>query len=533
MPLLPTKPLTGVLEPFNDRVFGMLWGAWFAANLTMWTNDVAAAWLMTQLTDQVVLVALVQSASTLPVFLLGLPSGALADIVDRRRYFASTQLWVGSVALILAALALTNSLTAHGLLMLTFANGIGMAMRWPVFAAIIPDLVPKERLSAALSLNAVAMNVSRIVGPALAGMLLASFGSGAVFVLNAALAMVSFTLIMQWKSAPRTSALPGERFVGAMRVGLQHVWQSPRMRGLLLKIFLMFFQAAPLTALMPYIAKRLGTDAGGFTLLLASMGVGAVIAALNVNRVRVAFSRDHIVRVGTAFQAAATVAMAFVPNLPLGCVVMFFTGAAWISTVNTLTMSAQMSLPNWVRARGMSTYQVALMGGSAAGAAVWGQLASWTSLTTSMLCAAAVGFIGLAWTWRLGLAAEHDEDLTPAKALSTPVSLIPVQPDAGPVMVTVEYQVDLARAAEFATLMQATRAARLRQGALSWGLFRDTEDPSRYIEYFVDESWVEHLRRHERFTAADVELREMRRAFHLGEEAPRVRRYVAEPLRKG
>ena len=218
------------LAPLKGPVFRMLWLAWLAANVTMWMNDVAAAWLMTTLTDSAVMVALVQAASTLPVFVLGLPSGALADIVDRRRYFAVTQLWVACVALLLCLASLAGALSAPLLLALTFANGIGLAMRWPVFAAIVPDLVPRHELPAALALNGVAMNMSRVIGPVLAGALLAGAGSAAVFALNAVLAIVAFVLILRWKSQRKVSALPGERFLGAMRVGLQHVAQSPRMR---------------------------------------------------------------------------------------------------------------------------------------------------------------------------------------------------------------------------------------------------------------------------------------------------------------
>ena len=197
--------LPAALEPLRGPVFRGLWAASLAANLTMWMNDVAAAWLMTQLTTSPVMVALVQTASTLPVFLLGLPSGAMADILDRRRYFAATQLWVAVNALVLAALSLAGMLTAPLLLLLTFSNGIGLAMRWPVFAAIVPQVVPRSQLPSALALNGISMNLSRVVGPVLAGGLLAAFSPAAVFVVNALLAVVAFVLILRWRSVPRSS----------------------------------------------------------------------------------------------------------------------------------------------------------------------------------------------------------------------------------------------------------------------------------------------------------------------------------------
>ena len=520
------------LAPLKGPVFRMLWLAWLAANVTMWMNDVAAAWLMTTLTDSVVMVALVQAASTLPVFVLGLPSGALADIVDRRRYFAVTQLWVASVAMVLCLASLAGALTAPLLLALTFANGIGLAMRWPVFAAIVPEVVPRHELPAALALNGVAMNMSRVIGPVVAGALLASAGAAVVFALNAVLAVAAFVLILRWKSQRKVSALPGERFLGAMRVGVQHVTQSPRMRSVLIRIFLFFLQSTSLNALLPLVARNLhGGGAGTFTLLLAAMGGGAVAAALYLPSLRQNISRDQFVRWGTGVHALAAVTVVFAPSLWLAVPAMAVAGMAWIATANSLTLAAQMALPNWVRARGMSIYQMALMGGSAAGAALWGQVASWSSVPASIVAAAVAGPLVLLLTRRLSVDGGADEDLSPAKPGSAaPTPLVEPLPDDGPVMVTVEYLIDPTRADDFMAVMEETRRARLRQGALSWGLFRDPTAPGRYIEYFLDETWVEHLRRLERFTAADVGLREKRLAFHLGAEPPKVQRFLGESI---
>ncbi len=522
--------LPPTLQALRLPVFRMLWLAWLAANLTMWMNDVAAAWLMTQLTDSAVMVALVSAASTLPVFLLGLPSGALADIVDRRRWFAATQLWVACVAVLLALLSMADALDAHLLLALTFANGIGLAMRWPVFAAIVPEIVPRERLSPALALQALAMNISRVLGPVFAGALLAASGSTSVFVLNALLSLAAFVQVLRWRSPPHISALPGERFVGAMRVGLQHVMQSPRMKAVLVRVFLFFLQSTALTALLPLVARRLGGDAGSFTLLVSSMGIGAVVAALTVPQLRERVRHDTIARIGTLVVAAATVVVAWAPALWIASLALVTAGVAWISTANTMTMSAQMALPNWVRARGMAIYQMALMGGSAAGAALWGQVAGRFDIRTALLTASAAGLIALLATRRLSLQGGQGEDLSPAPAQPVPEPAIDFEPEQGPVMVTVEYLIDPARAPAFSAVMEQTRLARMRQGALSWGLFRDTGQPGRYIEYFVDENWTEHLRRMERFTAADIGLRERRMAFHVGPGQPRVTRYLAEDL---
>jgi len=519
------------LEPLRRPVFRGLWLAWLAANMTMWMNDVAAAWLMTTLTTSPVMVALVQTASTLPVFLLGLPSGALADTVDRRRYFAGTQLWVAVNALVLAALSLAGLLTAELLLALTFVNGVGLAMRWPVFAAIVPQVVPRDQLPSALALNGIAMNLSRVIGPVVAGALLSTVSSAAVFVLNAVLAAVAFWLILRWRCEPTTSALPGERFVGAMRVGLNFALRSPRLKAVLLRIFLFFLQSTALVALLPLVARGLhGGGPGTFTVMLSCLGAGAIVAALYFPRWRARWSRDQFVAAGSVVHAAMSLLIVVVPELWVALPAMFVVGMAWISVANTLAVSAQVVLPDWVRARGMSIYQMALMGGSAAGSLLWGQVAALTSVRWSVIAAAVFGTLVLLLTRRMSVEGGAEIDFTPAPVVGVPAPEVEIGPDDGPVMVTLEYQIDPARAAEFSQVMERTRRARLRQGALSWGLFRDVSSPGRYVEYFVDENWLEHQRRLERFTAFDAGLREQRLAFHLGAAPPVLRRYVADRL---
>ena len=522
-------PTPAALAPLKEPVFRGLWLAWLAANMTMWMNDVAAAWLMTSLTTSPVMVALVQTASTLPVFLLGLPSGALADILDRRRYFAATQLWVSVNALVLAGLSLSGLLTAHMLLLLTFSNGIGLAMRWPVFAAIVPQVVSRADMPAALALNGIAMNLSRVIGPVLAGALLAAFSPAVVFVLNTVLAAAAFTLILRWKSTPRSSALPGERFVGAMRVGLNFTMQSPRLKVILLRIFLFFLQSTALVALLPLVARGLhGGGAGTFTVMMSCVGAGAIVAALYFPKLRQRFNRDQFVSGGTLIHAVLSCLIVGVAEIWVALPAMVVIGMAWISVANSLTISAQVAMPDWVRARGMSIYQMALMGGAAAGSLLWGQVASLVGVREAVFGAAAFGMIVLLLTRKLTVEGGAEIDFTPALARTPPSPSDTVGADEGPVMVTLEYQIDPARAADFADIMQRTRRARLRQGALSWGLFRDVAEPGRYVEYFVDENWLEHQRRLERFTAFDAELRAQRLAFHLGAEPPQLRRYVGD-----
>jgi MFS family permease len=522
----PAPAPAGPLDPLKLPVFRMLWSTWLLANLCMWMNDVAAAWMMTTLTTTPIWVALVQSASTLPVFLLGLPSGALADILDRRRWLVATQFWLAGTAVVLCVAVAMDLMNAPLLLALTFANGIGLALRWPVFAAIVPELVPRPQLPAALGLNGIAMNASRIIGPLAAGALIASAGSLWVFVLNAVMSVASGFIVLRWRREHTPNPLGRERLVSAMRVGVQFVRQSLRMRAVLVRISIFFLHSTALLALLPLLARGLENGgAGTFTLLLAAMGSGAISAVLVMPRLRQAYVRDQLVLRGTLLQSAATAVMAVAPNAWVAVLAMFFGGAAWIAVANSLSVSAQLALPDWVRARGMSMFQMAIMGASAFGAALWGQIATVSSLQASLLIASVTGVLTMGAALRYVLDGEVDDDVSPAASGWADVPPH-APPGEGRLVIMIEYLIDPARAAAFHAVMQQTRRTRLSEGAIGWELLHDSAEPGRYVEEIVDESWTGHLRRFHRATAADLALRERRLAFHLGEGPPVVRRYV-------
>ncbi|WP_020680130.1 MFS transporter [Marinobacterium rhizophilum] len=532
---MPTPGAPGsAWSPLRHGVFRMLWFAWLTANLCMWMNDVAASWLMLSLSDKPLMVALVQAAATLPVFLLGAPSGALADILDRRRYFIATQVWVAMVGAVLCLVALAGGLTPTLLLLLTFANGIGLAMRWPVFSALVPELVPRAELGKALALNGVAMNGARIVGPMIAGVIIGWGGSAYVFLLNALLSMLVALALIRWKHESKVSTLPAERFFGAMRVGFQYFRQSPEFRGLLLRAVSFFLFSIAAVALLPLVAKQLpGGNASTFTLLLATMGGGAILSAMLLPRVRQFLGRDQVAQYGILLNAVATLWLALAPNLWLALPALLLSGLTWLATANSFSVSVQLSLPDWIRARGMSMYQMAMMGGSAIGAALWGQVASLTDIRTSLIVAALSAVLALLLVRRIPLEAAVRRDLTPSPFWKMPQLSVQVEPHREPVMVQVEFRIDPARAEEFMALMQESRGARLRNGALSWELFQDVAQPGRFVEYFVDGSWVEHMRQHERVTAHDQALWERKQAFQLGDQAPSISHFVARRVRRG
>ncbi|HEX5804869.1 MAG TPA: MFS transporter [Macromonas sp.] len=515
------------LAPLRLPLFRMLWIASLMANVTMWMNDVAAAWTMTTMTTNPLWVALVQTASTAPVFLLGLPSGAMADTLDRKKFFMLTQLWVTLVAAVLSAVVFLNGLSPGLLLALTFANGIGMAMRWPVLAAVIPEVVPRTELPTALGLNSMSMNASRIVGPIVAGALIASAGSAWVFLLNAVLSVGTVVLISRWQREHTPSPLGREPLWTAMRVGLQYVGQSAPLKGILLFSALTFFHLTALTALLPLVAHRLEGGAGTFTLLLSTMGAGAVAATLLVPHLRHRFSRDALLLGCSVVLSAGTATIALTPHTWVAVAAMGLFGGAWFTQANVLSVAAQVCLPDWVRARGMALFQMSVMGAGAAGAALWGQVASHTSVSHSLGLAAVTGLLSMALALRLRPDSGRVDDLTPHRQFIAPQTDTP--PPPGRVLVQIEFRIDPTRADDFRALMrEESRSSRLRLGARSWELLEDLDTPGRFLEIFEETSWTDHLRRYDRITAADVALRERRLAFHLNNDPPAVTRFLME-----
>ncbi|MGE0798831.1 MAG: MFS transporter [Lautropia sp.] len=517
--------------PLARPVFRMLWLTWLTSHTCMWMNDVAAAWLMSSLHPSPAWVAAVQAAATLPVFLLGVPSGALADILDRRRYFLFTQIWLAAIALLMFVIISAGQMTAELLIVLTFLNGIGLALRWPTFSAIVPELVDRAQLPAAMGLNGIAMNASRIAGPLIAGAIIASSGSRYVFLLNAVLSIASAIAIFTWRRQQKASVLPGERFLGAIRVGLRYVRASLHFRPLLVRVGMFSFHTSVTMALLPLLARELrGPDPHAFTLLLACLGLGAISSVLVLPRLRGRYDADRLVRDGSLLQAAAVAGIALSPWYPLTMLLMGVNGMAWIAIANSLSVSAQLSLPNWVRARGMAVFQVAMMGCGAVGALCWGQIATVSDVRTAILVAALSSVLMLVLAHRVRIAHPPAEQVD-LISREPPVAVGDVPGHAGPVVVLIEYRIDPAQRREFLAVMEETRRSRLQQGAISWELLRRSDDPAIYTEMMVDETWVDHLRHFDRTTAADIVLRDRRRQFHLGDEPPKVTRSIGQRLR--
>lgn len=497
----------------------------------MYANDVAAAWMMTSLTTSATLIALVQTAANLPVLMFGLPSGALADILNRKHFLVFTQLWLAINATLLFVSSVSGLLDPIFLLVLTFINGVGLAMRWPVYAAIVPDLVPRDTLHLALGLNSIAMNASRILGPLIAGLIIAGIGTKYVFALNMMLSLAMCSIVLRWKNQSYVSTLPGERFFGAMRVGAQFIRQSRPMRSILIRSFLFYMQSSSLLALLPIIAKsHFEGDANTFTLLLSCLGFGAIVIGSQLHYLRDKFTPHQMVTYGIIFLSICSAGVVLAPSIWYAAPIMVLSGMSWFSVGNTLSTASQLSLPNWIRARGMSFYQMSLMGGSALGAFVWGKITNSTDVTTGVMASAIFGIVALLVIHKHRIQDHEAEDLTPVCPIERPHPSREIDVNEGPVMISIEYHINQGHVDQFRLIMAKTRRSRLKQGALSWSLFEDAEQEGKFLEYFVFETWADYLRRFDRFTADDLMMQEERHRLHIDSNPPRLTRRIATQI---
>jgi MFS family permease len=485
-------------------------------------EQVGEAWLMTSLTTSPILVALLQSTDSLPVFLLALPAGALADIVDRRRMLIFSQAWMLTAAVLLGVLTVLGLTTPLSLLVLTFAMGIGGAMNAPAWQALIPELVSRAELPAALALGSVAFNLSRSIGPALGGFVVAAVGPGVTFLLNGLSFLGVLIVLFRWRRAPRKSVLPTERLVGAMKAGARYVRHAPGLRAVLMRTAAFMIGASAVWALLPLLARhQLKLTSVGYGVMLGCLGVGAVLGATVLPRIRRKISIDRLVIVATILFASTSLTLALVNNLGVVFVAMAVGGAAWMTVMSSLTLAAQTAVPEWVRARAMAIFLLVFQGGMAAGSVLWGAVAARAGLMVALEIAAAILIAGLAMSVRWGLRTAEGIDLTPSP-ISEPVVALTPEAEGGPVMIQVEYRIDPVRADDFVASMQSVKRFRRRDGAMRWALFNDAADPARYLETYLVESWAEHLRQHARMTGDDRENQDRARVFHLGDEPPRV-----------
>jgi len=493
-------------------------------------QGVAAAWLMTSLTSSPVPVALLTTMSNLPLFLVGLPAGAIADMLDRRWLVILTQIWMLVVATLLGVLTILGLMTPTLLLLLTFLIGLGGALSAPAWQAIVPELVPRRELPTAIALNSAGFNLARATGPAVGGLIVAASGPSTVFWLNAASFMGVIFVIYFWKPVPREhSALP-ERMGSAIAAGMRFARHSPALRAVLVRTIAWMFPASALMALLPVVATRqLGLDATGYGILLASLGLGAVAGAVALPRLRARLSIDRLVVILTLLFAASLVGLALIHSFLSLNLVLMLAGVGWLTINSFLNVAAQTSTPAWVQARVLGVYLLVSQGGLAGGSAVWGLVAERYDERTALLAAAGLLVLGLVTVRRWPLRSGEELDLRPSQHWPAPELALALGESDGPVLVTVEYRVELPNQAAFYQAMAALEIIRRRDGARRWGVFRDAADLERLLETFVVASWAEHMRQHERVTVTDRVAEERVNALQKPGTTPIVAHLIAPP----
>ena len=523
----PTSRSTpGAWSPLRQPLYRSLWIATLAASIGTWMREVGAGWLMVELAPTPLWVALVQAANSLPIFLLSIPAGALADIVDRRRFLIGVQVWMLVASGLLALLAALGLVTAPVLLLFTFLLGVGAAAMMPAWAATIPELVSREDLPAAVALHSTGVNVARTVGPALGGIIIAAAGPAATFALNALSFVGVIVALVRWRRRHEASALPAERFVGAVRAGVRYVIGAPALQRVMLRAAVFFLFGSALWALLPLVAKGLGGPRTYGT-LLACLGAGAVAGAFVLPGLRERVSRDALVRGASVLLAASMLTLGLWREFAAALAAMVGAGLSWISALSSFHVSAQSVVPGWVRARALAIYMIAFAAAMALGSWLWGVIATHAGIGHTLAIAAAGAVAGVALTWKVSLVmGAESESLEPA-AWPAPAPAVDVGAERGPVLITVDYRVRPEDREPFRGAIEALEPVRRRDGATSWTLYEDAEQPGRFVETFLLESWGEHVRQHGRATAADGRLLAAVRAFDTRPGGPVVEHLIA------
>jgi MFS family permease len=497
----------------------VIWIATVVSNIGGWMYNVASGWLMTSLDPNALIVSMVQVVNSLPMFLFAIPAGALADIVNQRRFLIFGESTITIVSTAFAALVWLHLITPGRLLLFSFIVTVGSAMTAPAWQSVVAQLVPKPDLPSAVAANSVGINVSRAVGPALGGVIVGAFGITAPFWLDAFSNIGVIAALIWWRVPKKSgSSLPPESFGSAIRTGIRYARYNSYLKATLIRTIAFFVFGSAYWALLPLVART--QIAGGpalYGVLLGAIGASAVGGAFLLKWLRATLGADFLVAAASLGSAIAMALFALAHQPATAVVASLVAGASWIAAVSSLNVSAQVALPEWVRGRGLAMYVTVMFGALTIGSAIWGQLAVIAGLPASLLVAAAGAVIGvfLTRTWKLQTGA--DVDFSPSMHWPDPVTTHAIEADRGPILVTVEYRIDPKDRKAFLHAIGQHSLERRRDGAYDWGIFEDPADEGRFVETFLTDSWLEHLRLHRRVTEADrISEREVRR-FQIGE----------------
>lgn len=510
----------------GQRTFRRLWGASLAINLTIWMQSVAAGWMMVTLTTSPLMVALIQTASALPSFLLALPSGVMADLLDRRRYLMSVLAFMVLSALLLCALAASDAPGPWMLLFLTFCLGCGFALQGPAWFTAQAESVDRSMLASALSLSALSYSSARAIGPAMAGAVVSTTGVLAVFALSAVLLAAALGVLACWNNPKTTHQMPPESLVSGMHSALRYVRHSPMMRVQIVRTMLFVATASALWALLPLLA---GSGAGAYGLLLGSMGGGSVAGALLLPRMKDKIEINRMMALAVLAYALATVAAAFLRSLPLLCVALALSGVGWVAVGNTNMLALQSAVPGWIRARALAVYMLTFQGSMAAGSAFWGAVATQAGAQTTLAASALMMLVVLVVMHRLPARLGELPEVTDANDTLHGAFALEDLPGNTAIAVQVRYEIAPAQRAAFVKLAYAMGTVRRRDGASLWRLYRELGSETAYVERFVVDSWQQYLRQRGRATMADLAAEQQLWAMHSGSAPPRIEHFVAQP----
>jgi MFS family permease len=524
------------LSPLKYNAFRAIWLAAIVSNIGSMMQAVGESWLMTSLVASSLIVALTWASDSLSIVALALPAGALADIVDRRRLLIISQSWMFVIALALGVMTILGFISPAILLVLIFLLGMGEAISTPAFSPFLLGTVPRTEIRSAITLNGVAFNIGRGIGPALGGVLVAIIGPAAVFILNA-LSFAGIVIVLLHINTERTEEtllqLPAERMFGAMRVGLRYVRNSRSIHWIFVRVIVFAISASALPALLPSLSRyALRLDSTGYGILFGLFGLGAIISGIIiVPRAINKTSPDQLIVLATVLFSISLVALGTVHNLVVLGVAMVIAGIAQLMAYSSFTFVLYRTLPNWVMSRVASVYQLVLQAAIVGGTVLWGAAADRLGIRIALLLTGVMLAAGLMTKTRFPLrAGNEDVDVSPSMHWPLPTLLVKPEFEQGPVLVQIEYKIDPKHQDEFSHAMKDLSIIRKRDGAFFWGLFRHDTCPDVYVEAFMIDSWAEHLRQHERITVADRSVEDRALSFHIGNKPPAVSHFIAEPL---
>ncbi|MBX3597879.1 MAG: MFS transporter [Rhizobiaceae bacterium] len=524
------KTRQSALAPLSHRTFRAVWLASLVSNFGGLIQSVGSAWLMTDITTSSDMVALVQASTTLPVMLFSLASGAIADNFDRRRVLLVAQGFMLVVSVSLAVCAWFGLITPWSLLAFTFLIGCGTALNSPSWQASVGDMVPRDHLPAAVALNSVGFNLTRSVGPAIGGAIVAALGAAAAFIINALSYIPLLIVLARWKPNVARSTLPRETLGRAMTAGLRYIAMSPHIEIVLFRAFLFGLTAIVVLALLPLVARDLLKGAAfTYGVALGCFGAGAVCGAFIVGRVRHKLSNEAIVRLAFAGFALCSIICAYGTQIWVTGFGLLLGGACWVMALSLFNVTVQLSTPRWVVGRALALYQASAFGGMAAGSWIWGVIAESQGVAVALLYAAGGMLVGLLAGFRFPMPAQQVLNLDPLNRWKQPNVALDLRPQSGPIFIMIEYVIREADLPAFMDAMAERRRIRLRDGARQWELMRDLENPEIWRETYHTPTWVEYVRHNQRATHADAMIGETLRALHAGPGGPKVQRMVVRP----